>query len=388
MWRPVLPILLLLAGAPLSAAQLSGHVAAEARGFLQDSRIGDSVDGNLTLSAQPKWQWSLGRDDELSLELFARFDDREGRQHGDIRELRWLHLDGDNEWRIGIDSVFWGVTESRHLVDVINSVDRLEGLDGEDKLGQPMVHYTRLTDTGAIELFLLPGFRPARFPAADARLSPPLPVRESLARYESNDEERHLDGALRYSASLGDHEIGLSLFRGTQREPELQPATVDGKPVLIPYYPLMTQWGLDLQSILGDWTWKLEAIHRERDDKSVDAATAGFEYSFYGLFGSALDLGVLLEYSHDDRDTEIFDRDWFGGLRLVFNDVQSSELLAGMLYDSRRHSRSLRIEGSRRLGDSWKMNLELQVFSHVAADDPLKPFERDDYLQFELAWYF
>ncbi len=385
--RRLLLIPLLLAGQGM-AAGFSGNVAVEARSFLQDSRIGDSVDDNITLSAQPKWQWNLGRDDELTLELFARLDDREGRQHADIRELRWLHLDGDNEWRIGIDSVFWGVTESRHLVDVINSVDRQEGLDGEDKLGQPMIHYTRLTETGAFDLFLLPGFRPAHFADADARLTPPLPVAESLARYESDDEERHLDAALRYSASIGDHEVGLSVFRGTQREPEFLPGLQNGQPVLIPWYPLMTQWGIDLQLIVGDWTWKLEAIRRERDDADFNAVTAGFEYSFYGIFESALDLGLLLEYSSDDRDTEIFDDDWFAGLRLAFNDVQSSEILAGLLYDADRHSRSLRIEASRRLGDSWKLNLEMQAFSGVAADDPMKLFERDDYLLLELAWYF
>jgi hypothetical protein len=380
-------LLLLLAGQAM-AGGFSGHVAVEARHFFQSSRSGDTVDDNVSLSAQPKWQWALGRDDELTLELFARIDDREGRQHGDIRELRWLHLDGDNEWRIGIDSVFWGVTESRHLVDVINSTDRLEGLDGEDRLGQPMIHYTRLTTNGAFELFLLPGFRPAHYADVEARLTPPLPVAERLAQYESADEERHVDAALRYAASLGDHEIGLSLFRGTQREPEFVGGTQGGRPVLIPYYPQMTQWGLDLQSIVGDWTWKLEAIRREREDGHFNAVTAGFEYSFYGIFESALDLGLLLEYSDDDRDDAIFDQDWFGGLRLAFNDVQSSEILAGLLYDAGRHSRSLRVEASRRLGDSWKLNLELQTFSGVAADDPMKLFERDDYLQLELAYYF
>lgn len=183
---------MLVACAPVSAVHLSGHVGVEARSFYQDSHNSESVNDNLTLSTQPKWQWG-----------------------------------------------------------------------------------------------------PARFPAVDARLGPPLPVWESLARYESDDEERHLDGARRYSVSIGDHEIGLSVFRGTQREPELQPGTVDGTPVLIPYYPLMTQWGLDVQSIMGNWTWKLQAIHRKQDDKALDAATAGFVYSFYGLLGSALDLACV-----------------------------------------------------------------------------------------------
>ena len=370
-------------------AQWSGNLALEGRWFTQTAVKPDAVDRNLSLSAEPQWVRSLGRDDELSFRPFLRLDDREGRQHADIRELRWLHVGDNDEWRIGIDSVFWGVTESRHLVDVINQVDRLEGIDGEDKLGQPMIHYTRLTDNGAVDAFVLPGFRPAHFGDDDARLGPWPPVRESLAGYESSAEDRHVDVALRYSASLGDHELGLSVFRGTQREPELRPLLQSGQPVaLLPWYPQMTQWGLDLQSILGDWTWKLEAIRRERKDGDFNAYTAGFEYSFYGVFDSAADLGLLMEYSHDQRPGSIFDDDLFAGLRLAFNDVQSSELLAGLIYDRDRHSRSLRVEASRRLGNSWKLSLEAQAFSRVASDDPMYALRRDDYLQLDLAYYF
>jgi hypothetical protein len=129
-------------------------------------------------------------------------------------------------------------------------------------------------------------------------------------------------------------------------------------------------------------------MHRQRNDGNFDAATAGFEYNFYGIFGSALDLGLLLEYSTDQRPDAVFDDDLFAGLRLAFNDVQSSEMLAGILHDRERGSHSLRIEASRRLGDSWKLSLVAQAFSSVAADDPLYPLRRDDYLQMELAWYF
>ncbi len=379
---------LLAASVSAFAEGLSGNMAVEGRAFTQGSVPPGRVDNEWSLSAQPRWQWVLGRDDELTLELFARIDEGLGRQHGDIRELRWLHVDGDNEWRIGIDSVFWGVTESRHLVDVINSVDRLEGLDGEDKLGQPMIHYSRLTEDGVLEVFLLPGFRAAHYADTDARLTPSIPVRESLARYESSQEDRHVDGALRYSASMGDHDFGVSVFRGTQREPLLQASMLNGQPVLIPFYPLMTQWGLEWQAILGEWTWKIEAIRRIRDDGRFTAATSGFEYTFYDLGASGIDVGWLLEYSSDQRPEAVFDDDWFTGVRLAFNDAQSSEILAGLLYDARRGSQSLRVEASRRLGDSWKLSLEAQSFNHVAAGDPLKTLARDDYIQLELAWYF
>ena len=63
------------------------------------------------------------------------------------------------------------------------------------------------------------------------------------------------------SAQLGPVDLGLSHFSGTSRVPELQPrfSVADGLE-LIPFYGLIDQTGLDLQTIIGNWTWKLESI--------------------------------------------------------------------------------------------------------------------------------
>ena len=96
------------------------------------------------------------------------------------------------------------------------------------------------------------------------------------------------------------------------------------------------------------------------------------------------------EYSYDSRDaTErgVFDRDLFVGARLAFNDAQSSELLAGIIYDTGKHSQSFSLEGNRHFGDSWKGTIEMQVCSNVDPSDPLAAFEGDDFLLLEIARY-
>jgi hypothetical protein len=394
MQRIALLLVLILPSGEAAALKFSGNVAVEELAFTQDARYQEQMDDNLTLSLQPKFshEWN-NRDDLFSMELFYRFDNKdEEREHADIRELKWLHVNGDYEWRIGVDTVFWGVTESQHLVDVINQTDRLEGFDGEDKLGQPMLHFTSIKDWGVFHVFILPGFREASFVSEEGRLRLPLVVDKDQAVYESSDEDAHVDYALRYTQYIGDTEVGLSLFDGTNREPLLtQGLDRNGDPVLIPVYEQVTQFGLDLQSIVENWTWKLELIHRNLDSGSFTAATGGFEYTFYGILDSAVDLGTLLEYSGDDRDEDtagVFDNDLFGGLRFAFNDVQSTEILAGMLVDIDKHSRTLRVEASRRMGDSWKLNGEFQLFSDIDVEDPLYAFADDDYLKLELAWYF
>ena len=382
----------LIAG-PLLAYDVSGYVAAELQLYPREARFPDQLDDNLTLAFQPKIRhaWNDGLD-EITMELFLRADDKDdNRQHADIRELKWLHVAGQDEWRVGIDVVFWGVTESQHLVDVINQIDRVEGFDGEDKLGQPMLHYTAIRDWGVFHAFMLTGFREATFHSPEGRLRLPLPVDDGQARFQSSDEEEHIDFALRYAHYIGDTEFGLSLFDGTNRDPIfITGLDVNSQPVLIPFYEQMTQVGLDLQSIVENWLWKLEWIYRDLDSGSFNAMTAGFEYTFYGIMDSVVDLGTLLEYSYVDRDVEgrVFDNDLFTGLRFAFNDAQSSEVLAGLIVDTENDSRTFRVEASRRLGDSWKLTGELQTFANVDPADPLFAFSRDDFLLVELAYYF
>ena len=393
MSKPALFIALLLMPA-VAGAGFSGNLAVEAIGFTEDAQFAGQMDDNLSASFKPKWngEWNQG-DDLWSAELFIRADDKDsGREHADIRELLWLHLDGDNEWRVGINTMFWGVTESQHLVDVINQLDQVEGIDGEDKLGQPMIHLKRYQDWGVLDFLVLPGFRERSFRSAAGRLRAPLIVDENQVSYESADGQQHVDFALRFSQTYDNLELGLSLFDGTRREPLLRPGfDANSAAVLIPYYEQMTQLGVDALLIDADWIWKLELVHREANSSDMNAYTFGFEYTFYGLFASATDFGAIAEYSYDDRPEGLrgaFDRDLFLGGRFALNDAQSSELLVGVLLDTDKQSRSYRVEASRRLGDSYKVSLELQVFSNIDARDPLAALQRDDFVLLELAYFF
>ncbi len=389
--------------APLAySADFSGNVATELVIFPNEAASDQQLDENLTFSLKPKWEgeWNDG-DDLWSIELFLRADDKdEERNHADIRELMWLHIDGDSEWRVGINTMFWGVTENKHLVDAVNQIDNVEGVDGEDKLGQPMLHWKRYEDWGVIDLLVLPGFRERNFQSTEGRLRTPLIVDADAAEYESSAEETHIDYALRYSHTLGDLDLGLSLFHGTNRDPQFR--VEDGFiPVLIPFYEQITQLGVDALLIHEDWLWKLEFIHRNREAKNhlnlfrsstdYEAYTGGFEYTFYGINGSDIDLGSIVEYSYEDLPEEergVFGRDVFIGGRFAFNDAESSEILAGLFYDTNNQSQSFRIEGSRRFGESLKGTLELQTFSNIDDEDPLQAFKQDDFVLVELAWYF
>jgi len=375
-------------------AEFSGNVAVESIHFSEPAKFENQFDQNTTLSFEPKWdgEWNDG-DDLWSMELFMRADSKDSeREHADIRELLWLHLDDDNEWRVGVNTMFWGVTESQHLVDVINQVDGVEGIDGEDKLGQPMIHLKRYQDWGVLDFLVLPGFRERSFRGEEGRPRLPLVVDTDQAEYESSAGQQHIDYALRFSQTYNDLDLGVSWFSGTSRDPLLLPGSdSDGEPVLIPFYEQMTQIGVDAQLLYLDWIWRLELIHREAESSDRDAFVFGFEYTFFGVFDSVSDIGAIVEFSHDNRPEDlraVYDRDLFLGARFALNDAQSTQMLAGFLVDVDKYSRSFRIEASRRVGQSWKATLELQTFTNVDDSDPLVAFEDDDYLLVDMAYFF
>jgi hypothetical protein len=389
-------ILALVVAWPIStwAQDFSGNLAAEAITFPNPAKFPDQLSDDLSLSFQPRLvgDWNEGNDN-WSVELFMRGGSKDdNRNHADIRELLWLHLSGDNEWRVGINTMFWGVTETRHLVDVVNQIDLLEGIDGEAKLGQQMIHLKHYEDWGVLDFLVLPGFREREYPGINGRPRLPLLVDNSQTIYESSDGKHHIDYAFRFSQTYNALDLGLSVFKGTDRQPELIPGlSTGGQSVLIPVYLQMTQYSIDAQLTTEDWLWKLEAIHRDTKTRSYQAFTGGFEYTFYSIFDSDINLGSLVEYSYNGPEAplrDIFDHDLFLGARLAFNDAESSELLAGYVIDTEKGSQTFRLEASRRFGDSWKGTLEMQLFPYIADDDPLLVFEDDDYLLLELARFF
>ena len=386
-------LLFLLTGVSL-AGEWRGNITLENRYFPNDALFPEQEENYLSLSLEPEYIVTSANNDLIfTFKPFYRQDQHDDeRSHGDLRELNVVYATGDWEFRVGVSKVFWGTTESQHLVDIINQTDFVEDLDGEDKLGQPMLNATWIQNWGIVDFFVLPGFRERTFPGTEGRLRTALVVDTDNAEYESSDEERHVDAAIRWSHSIGSWDVGLYYFRGTSRDPELIPRQkASGVLVLIPRYNQIDQLGLDAQATLDAWLWKLEAIARQGEPEDYAAAVGGFEYTFVGILETATDLGVLLEYHYDERGEDsaaVFQNDLFAGARFAFNDAQSSEILAGGFFDLDRQNRSFRVEASRRLGQSFKLSGVMQIFDSIDENDLQFSFREDDYLELSLAYFF
>ncbi|WP_416306628.1 FimV/HubP family polar landmark protein [Neptunicella sp. SCSIO 80796] len=374
---------------------IDGFLAAEFRYFPQSAAYNKQIDQQWSGVAQLDFYLPWNDEyDAVSFSPFYRKDSEDPqRSHFDVRELKYLHVGDDWEIHLGIDRVFWGVTETQHLVDIVNQTDWVEAPDGEDKLGQPMVHLSTLHDWGTLDFFVLPYFRERTYPWWQGRLRGPLPVNTDVAFYESDDEQHHIDYALRWNHMLGDWEMAVSAFSGTSREPILrQQLDSSGAPELVPFYPQINQLGLETLYINGSWIWKLEAIRREGNlIDNYYAADFGFEYTFYGVNESAIDVGWLMEFQYDSRGelASMAQKDLFIGTRLAFNDVDGSEILAGIAQDLEfSDSRSLLIEAKTRVNANWTANLDLWLFSSNQPQDYGYMIRQDDFIQFSLELHF
>jgi len=379
---------------PKVTAEVSGSFKGDYRYFPHDALYPGQHQEYFSAVFQPEiyTEWNDGKQ-LLQFAGFARIDQYDTkRTHADIRELYWQAIFKKWEISVGLKKIFWGVTESNHVVDIINQLDVLEGFDVEQKLGQPMVHLSLSPKKmGTFDFYAMPYFRPMQFAGPEGRLRPPFDLDNVVTSYEAEMEEYNPDLAIRWSHNFSVFDIGLSHFYGTSRLPLFQ-ITQDSNGVnLNQQYELINQTGLDLLTTTGPILWKAEIIHRESKRKTITALVAGFEYTFSNMFRSGVDLGLIVEYNYDDRGLESINAlndDYFFGARLAFNDRQSTDLIGGVIIDS--ENKTLRYFGkvNRRLGSSWKLSFEVAGFDNVADTEFLYLIRNDSFGQISLAKYF
>ncbi|MEW5754904.1 MAG: hypothetical protein AB1810_01240 [Pseudomonadota bacterium] len=393
--------LIVVAADEAGAYEWSGMLAFDNRVFWEEPAFPEQRSQayypSLVMQPELRADWN-GEKDRFTFIPFLRAEPADPqRQHLDIRELNWLHAAGDWDVTVGVAKVFWGVTESRHLVDIINQSDLLEDIDREQKLGQPMVNLNLIGEYGTFGFYVLPYFREQTYQDRRGRLRFALPIDTDRARYASAREEWHTDVALRWSHSLASWDIGVSYFRGTGRESAFDLDLGDPfNPRLVPRYDLIRQTGLELQHTSGPWLLKLEAISRAGQGKRFFAATAGFEYTWFDVLSRGADLGVLAECNHDGRDANPlvappvpYDDDVFLGLRLSMNDADDSSVLAGVLQDVDQDATFISLKANRRFATDWILEVKGRHFVDAPPDDfVLHGYRRDSHLQLRLARYF
>ncbi len=367
------------------------EIGAEYRFFPDKGQFKNQKDHFPSLSIQPKYSvdWNKGKE-SITIVTFFRLDIDNPRTHWDIRELYYQKAKGKWEINIGLKKIYWGVTESNHLVDIINQTDAVESFDGEEKLGQPMVEFSLTTDNyGTFNFFYLPYHRERTFSGEKGRFRFPVVIDKDAIGYESDAEEWRQDIAFRWSHYFGAFDIGLSHFFGHGREPLF---TFDNLGNVNAFYPVIHQTGIDLQVTHEAFLWKLESIYRNAEAQNFFALVAGLEYTFSNIDGNGLDIGLLGEYLYDQRDEfalNALQNDVFFGSRIAFNDTQDTSILIGGITDLESSSKIFSMEASRRFGSTWTAEIETRIFSNINQSEfILSNFKDDSFLRFSISKYF
>jgi hypothetical protein len=318
---------------------------------------------------------------------FVRLDlHDDSRTHLDIREFYYQKVFNSSEISVGLKKVYWGVTESVHLVDIINQADLVERFDGEQKLGQPMIHYSWLSHIGTFDFFYMPYFRARVFPGDKGRFRTPFILNSDRFKYESSAKEWNQDFAIRWSHYWGMFDFGLSYFYGTGREP-----IVNSIQEFNPVWGIINQVGLDLQATIGPVLWKFEGIVRKSQLQDMMGFTGGLEYTFGNVNNSGLDIGLLGEYIYDNRNDLALSglqSDAFTGIRISFNDTQDTQILAGAIIDVNRSTKLYNIEASRRIRNSWRINLNTRLFQSVSDREFIYFIRNDSFFEFTVSRFF
>jgi hypothetical protein len=378
-----------------SGQDVRGSVFAETRVFPNQPLYSAQSDAVLSpsLGLEPELIWWVGDEGpELRVTPMLRLDAHDAsRTRFDLREASALWLRDGWTLLAGVSKVYWGTTESVHLVDIINQTDAVENIDGEDKLGQPMINFTLEREWGALDLFVLPFFRERTYPGDEGRLRGAAAVQDN-ATYESAAGQWHPDFAARWSRAVGGVDLGVGGFYGTSREPYLLPTEVLDGFVLQPYYTIIDQISVDLQYTRGATLWKLEAMTRGGHGDRFLASVFGAEHTLFSVGPGPADLGLLTEITLDGRSDNApytpFDNDVFVGARWAFNDIQATSIVGGPIIDLDHGETMAFLEAERRIGERWVGSLELRVLFNTDTSAPLHSLRRDDFLTFSLSRFF
>ena len=380
--------------------EIRGYLSTEARIFPEKQAFPGQSRHEISMAAELECYLEWANYTSLTVTPFARIDSADSRRtHVDMREFLLRVVPGNWALAVGLGKVFWGVAESKHLVDIVNQTDTIESLNGEDKFGQPMVNLSFNYDWGFVDMFVMPYFRERIFRSRSGRLRGSVLVDSGQARFRSGAGRWHPDFAVRYSNSVGGWDIGVSHFYGTNRAPTLNSLALsaDGAAVLVPEYELVNQSSIDLQYTIGAWLWKVESLFRQGQKNALGTEqnfysfVGGFEYNVFGAFKTNSDLGLLVEYMRDSRlnkSTDVLQHDVFTGIRWTLNDEPDTQALAGVLQDLRESTRQFFVEASRRINDNMRASVELQIFSSIESGDILSDLRDDDFLGVEVAYYY
>lgn len=380
-----------------SFTEYKAEIAIEAWIFPESPLYKGQEHNNYSIAFEPEIYFEWAEGSNIVFRPFMRLDSEDSnRSHIDIREGIYSWYGEDWETSIGIGQVFWGVTESKNLVDIINQFDAVDDPLFKTKLGQPLMNLTLIRDSGYYEFFILPYFRERTSPGKKGRLRLDPEFSKSTTKFEGGSKWTP-ELALRWSNSIGSYDLSAHSFLGYARAPSIDVNLVDGKLKYEPNYQRVRQIGGTVQKAIGPTLYKMEwlAKHGQKDANfrrgGYFASVIGLEHTLYQAIGDNGDLGFLLEYNFDSRRSrasDIMQDDIFVAARLSLNDSKDTQMLLGSIIDLDGDGQIYQVDFGRRINDSLTFGIQGAIYQNGRPGSNLYVLRQDSWLEINFKQYF
>ena len=362
-------------------AETSGSL--EITGSYFPKALDESFDTNITAEAKV-----MGYEELSDFQLVYEFIFRKSLNDSgmDIVEPRQFFLSktfGEIDAYLGYRHTFWGVAESKNLVDLINQHDLAAGISPDNRLGAPSISFETYLGSGDFQYWYIPRFRERTFNEQNAHPGFGLPVLP--AQFAHTKRSKAPDHAIRYGNSIGDFDYALSVFDGTAREPIIRVEEIGG---ILPYYERMRSIGLELQYTGDSILYKFEGLNGTQGEEGFSAAVMGTEKTVYSIFETQWDMGLIIEYQYDDRVQVLLDRTLVSGIRLTANDEFDTSLLVLYTVDHEFSQSLFGLEASRRLRNGMTVDLNYLLYKSDEQNLPFYSLIDDSELSLTLGYYF
>lgn len=318
----------------------------------------------------------------LDLRLFYNWDlEDEERRYYDLREARLNYSSGRWQFEAGNAVVFWGVSETINIVNVINQADLKESVDGKEKMGQGMLVSRYSGNINSFSIYYLPSFEPLDYPE---RPSPTIKILQDQPRFEKNADEG--EWAARWVGAFDFGDVGLSYFNGIRRDPLLVRSGESA--ALIPLYVKSEHMALDSVLFWSDAIVKTELLLGKEQEEDFFAYNLGFEYPTFPSFSWWQDAAWIAEFVFDSRDEKsgsMGQKDIFLGGRFNMGDLSQYELRIISGLDLDHYSKYLDFSFRHRLTDYIQWSAKIIQFMDVGDEDyRIKLVEDEDFIELEL----
>ncbi len=331
-------------------------------------------------------------DFDFNVEFFYRYDSSKQFDHGDLSEFNTLYTADNFDFLIGSTIEFWGVVESRNIVDIVNQIDFLEDVNGKQKLGQPLTRLNYYLENGTLSSYLFFGFRDREFTSQTERFGAQPEIRGSSAQYEAGNYGV-TGSAIRLQQNLSLGDFSFHLYSGLDRNPSLVPVIdFDNTVFISPIYEKIEQAGIEAYMPIGNVALKYEGVFRSRNNEDHSAHVMGFEQSIFNVFKKPLDMTYFVEYLYDDRSQSapltIYQNDLFLGLRLSYTQNTPLTIKFGLLKDMEFDESFVSTDIEKNITDNSTFIINGRFFIDVNNASPLTIVENDSYIKFAYKRFF